>query len=91
MHHDSRVCSQEIGLDDMKGTEALMFAIGILGAHDMGEILRVHDMGEIGGGRGVRDVMREQERFLVRRLDVFHNPNDQRHHDVDDHRHNDHQ
>ena len=30
-------------IHDMKKTEALMFAIGILGAHDMGGILRVQD------------------------------------------------
>ena len=64
----------------MKGTGTVVFAAGILG---------VHDMGGIESGKGLRDVMREQERFSVRRSDIFHNPNGQRRLDVDDHRHND--
>ena len=63
MHHDSEMCVKRSDIHDMKGTEALMFAIRILGAHGMADILGVHDMGEIGVGNGLRDVMREQERF----------------------------
>ena len=56
---------RSLDIHDMKGTETLMFAIGILGAHDMRKILGVDDTGEIGVGRGLRDVIRERERCLV--------------------------